>query len=266
MVRKTKVISTTMDLELGAQELLGHRRALDVPSGPTRPPRRLPRHILVWLLRLPEREVTLIALQVARFLRDHVLEPRAGEPSVLREARDAEVHVAVRDIRFLSIDELLNEPQDLGDRLGRAGLDVGASKPEGIRVLEEPCRGALRQLPARNALLHGLGIHLVVDVRDVVYERDLVTPAKEPAPKPHPEHERPRVADVDPLVDGGAADVDPDRPGWRRQLDEPAGLAVVETHRAMVLRPTEPGSRAREPHLEAPRPARTRARALSPRR
>ncbi len=70
---------------------------------------------------------------------------------------------------------------------------------------------------------------------------------------------------MDPLVHGRAADVDPDRPGRRRQLDEVAREAVVQAHSAIVLRrPTvmiaRPGRSLRSGLLaETARPARARA-------
>src|SRR6185437_2699249 len=102
--------------------LLGHGGALDVPPGTARTPRRIPRSVLGRLLRLPEREVALIPLQVARLLRDHVFEPGTGQPSVARELRDAEVDVPVRDVRCAALDQRTDELDDLVDRLGRAGL------------------------------------------------------------------------------------------------------------------------------------------------
>src|SRR6185369_13779482 len=98
-----------MDLELVTEKLLGHRRALDVPARPARSPRRVPRRILVRLLRLPEREVALVPLQVARLLGNHVLEPGARELAVPGERRDTEVDVAARRICMAGLDELFDE-------------------------------------------------------------------------------------------------------------------------------------------------------------
>ena len=104
----------------------------------------------------------------------------------------------------------------------------GMPEAEIGRVLEVPLgrlRGELRALARRRV------VDLVVDVRDVVDERHVVAAQLQPRAQPHPEHERPRVADVRPLVDGRAAEVHPDRPGRRRQLLELPRERVVETHR-----------------------------------
>ena len=112
VVRKTQVVSTAVDLELRTEVLLRHRGALDVPTRSTLSPRRAPREVLTGLLRLPEREVTLIGLQLARFLGDHLVELRAREPAVVREGADAEVHVAVGDVGHVLRDQLFDERDD----------------------------------------------------------------------------------------------------------------------------------------------------------
>ena len=51
-----------MDLEPHTQQRLGHCGALDVPSGPPPPPRRIPRRVLALLLRFPQREIERVPL------------------------------------------------------------------------------------------------------------------------------------------------------------------------------------------------------------
>ena len=109
-----------------------------------------------------------------------------------------------------------------------------APEAEVVRVLEEPRCRLLRELAASDALLRRLGVDLVVDVGDVVHQRHLVARVTEPAPEPHAKYERPRVAHVNALVDSRAADIDPDRPRGRRELDLPAREGVVEPHSAIV--------------------------------
>ncbi len=169
------------------------------------------------LLRLPEREVALILLQVARLLRDHVLELRARQAPVLGEPRHPEVDVSVRHVREISRDQLLDERDDLRDRLGRLRLQVRPPQPELVGVLEEPGRRALGQLAARDPELHGLGVHLVVDVRDVVDEGHVVPRLTEPAPEPH------RAARRAGSCRRGCAD----RPSSRRRTSGSAPEAAV---------------------------------------
>src|SRR5262249_37074156 len=62
VVREDEVDAAAVDLEHRAEQLLGHHRALDVPSGPPPPPRRFPPGVLALLVPLPERKVARILL------------------------------------------------------------------------------------------------------------------------------------------------------------------------------------------------------------
>src|SRR5215207_8263737 len=150
-MRETEIVPSAVELELRTEDLLGHRRAFDVPPRSPRAPRRSPRRVLVRLLGLPKGEVPLVLLEVTRLLGDHLLQSGAREPPVLRKARNAEIHIPIHDVRVLPIDELLNKPNDLGNRLGGPWLEIRSSQPEVVRILEEPGCRALRQLPARNS-------------------------------------------------------------------------------------------------------------------
>src|SRR5207344_2888312 len=97
-------------------------------------PRRVPRGILVRLLRLPEGEVPLVSLEVALLLGDHLLELRARQPTVLGKARHAEIDVSVRNVREILVDERLDEVDDLRNRVRRPRLEIGPTEPEGVGV------------------------------------------------------------------------------------------------------------------------------------
>ena len=73
-------------------------------------------------------------------------------------------------------------------------------------------------------------VDLVVHVRDVVDEGHVVSTPTQPVAEPGEDDEGPRVPDVRALVNGRAADVHPDRPRRRRELDERAREAVVDAH------------------------------------
>ena len=107
-------------------------------------------------------------------------------------------------------------------------LDVGPSQAEAVGVLEVPARRVGREL----GTVSGRGVvDLVVDVGDVHDDLRLVPAVPEPALQPERENgDRERVADVDALIDGRTAPVDPDRAGRGRQLDERARVGVVDAH------------------------------------
>src|ERR671937_127830 len=131
-----------------------HRRALDVPAGPAAPPRRVPPRVLSLLVRLPEGEVAWVLLQLAQLLllgrvtRRLLVGVTPGELPVVRVARDAEVDVAAGRIRVAALDQLLDQREDLRDRLGGLRLTVGAAEPELGRVLHVPVARAFRELGA----------------------------------------------------------------------------------------------------------------------
>src|SRR5207302_4222436 len=105
VVREDEIEPAAVDLKRGAEELLGHDRALDEPARPAPSPRRVPPGVLVRFVRLPEREVARILLQRVRLL-GLVEEPvgaLAGELPVLRIAGDAEVDVALDVVRDMLV-------------------------------------------------------------------------------------------------------------------------------------------------------------------
>ena len=80
VVREHEVVAAAVDVEAVAEDLERHRRALDVPAGPARAPRRRPRR-LAGLRRLPQREVDRAALALVD------LDARAGALEQLRSVR-----------------------------------------------------------------------------------------------------------------------------------------------------------------------------------
>ena len=218
-----------MDLERGAEDLLRHGRALDVPAGSAPPPRSVPPRVLgLRLVRLPEREVAGILLQRARrFALLDLVGTLAREPPVLGKARDPEVDVALYRVGVAVCDQLLDEGHDLRHRLGRPRQVVRHAEPEIARVLEIPAGRALGQLGARA----GRGVvDLVVDVGDVVHELCVVARRTQPGAKPHADDEGTCIADVGARVDRRAAEVHPHRAWGGRKLDERTRERVVEAH------------------------------------
>ena len=218
VVRKDQVEPSAVNLEDRAEELLRHRRALDVPPGAASAPRRLPPCVFALLVRLPKGEVAGVFFQLTPlvFLGGvaHGLPVEAaGEPPVVGEAGDAVVDVSIGRIGEAALEQLLDQGDDLGDRLRGLGHVVGLAQAEVTRVLDVPARRLLRELRA----VAGRGVvDLVVDVGDVVDELHVVPARAQPRPEPHRDHERARVPHMGARVHRRPADVHPDRARRRR--------------------------------------------------
>ena len=195
--------------------------------GRPRPPRRVPGGVLAGLRRLPEREVAGILLQRVPLLLFHLVGTLARQAPVLGIAGDPEVDVSAHRVGVVALDQLLDERDDAGHVLRRLRQLVGEAEAEIADVLEVPLARPRRELGACSG---GRVVDLVVHVRDVVDERRVVAALPEPRAQPHADDERPRVADVRPLVDGRPAEVHPHGPGRRRQLLELSRQRAVEAH------------------------------------
>ncbi len=202
-----------MKVEAVTEVLDGHGRALQVPAGPSRSPRRLPGR-LAGPGRFPQREVACIPLaRAARIVgRAHLVQLLAGQLAVTGIGTDVEVHVAVSRVGVPALDQ----PPDHRDHLGHVAsgprLDVRRQAAERVvRIAERP-HVPLGHGPPRHILPLGHLQDLVVDIGDVAAERDLL------AAGPQPPHQ-----DVE--VDPG-----PEMADMRRRLDR--GATQVQGHRA----------------------------------
>src|SRR5437764_5846464 len=154
-MRKHEVASAAVDVERTAEELLGHRGALDVPTGPPASPRRIPPRVFALFVRLPEREVPRALLEWAHllFLRRiprHLLVVRdpARKPPVLIEPCDAVIHVTACRVGEILSDQLLDERRDLRARRARFRFAVRTTEAELVRILAVTAAGLLGDLPA----------------------------------------------------------------------------------------------------------------------
>jgi hypothetical protein len=108
------------------------------------------------------------------------------------------------------LDQLRYQPDDTPDRLGRERLRVRPSQPEAIGVFEVSASHPSGKIRRPLARLVRRSVDLVVDVCDIDDEPCPVSLRPEKASEQREDQERPRVADVDPAVDGRSAGVDPD--------------------------------------------------------
>ena len=100
---------------------------------------------------------------------------------------------------------------------------IGKSDIESLKVLAEPVsvvevglRVLGRDGDRRAVLGGGLGVDLVVDVGDVLDQRDVVAARGQPGPQHGEDDVRAGVADVHVVVDRGTAGVDADLAGVAR--------------------------------------------------
>ena len=138
VVGEDEVGAAAVDVEVEAEDLLGHRRALDVPAGPAAAPRRVPGRVLALLLRLPEREVLRALLQrggVVALALLHLLERAVRQLPVVGEARDAEVDVALGRVGVPRVDQVLDQR-----RRSRRSSRWRSARGRGGRARARPCR------------------------------------------------------------------------------------------------------------------------------
>ena len=142
VMREDEVEPAAVDQELGPERLLRHRRALDVPAGPPRPPRRVPRRVLALLRRLPEREVAGILLQRARLLVLDLVGALTRERPVALEARDPEVDVSPGLVRVTRVRSApRSAPRSRGSSRSRAAARRAS------RARTSACRRGTTGLP-----------------------------------------------------------------------------------------------------------------------
>ena len=229
-------------------QLQRHGRALDVPARAPPPERRVPRRTHGLILRprrLPEHEVPGVLLGVlvrADPLAGAGLELAAvelREPPVRRELGDREIdRPVVADVRHAAGQQPLDQLDHGADVLGRPRLRVRRADPQPVAILLERPREGIHVRPERHALLTRRGDGPVVHVGQVHDMEDLVAAGLEPAAQKVLEEERPEIADVGVVVDGGTAGVErhPARVERLERLDFP-GQRVVEAERHPPLAP-----------------------------
>ena len=213
VVGEDEVVAAAVNVKTEAENLLGHRRALNVPARASTAPGRVPCGVLARLLCLPERKVERILLQLGS------LSPFALIERVKRAVRklaiglvgaDAEVDVAFDRVGRVALDQRADQVDYRADRFGRQRLRIRAAEAEAVGIGDVGGRHLACQQRARLRRLAGVGgvIDLVVDVGDVGNEGHFITLVDEKALQQRVDDEGARVANVDPPVDGWPAGVD----------------------------------------------------------
>ena len=149
---KVEVVAAAVDLEADAEQLLGHRRALDVPARAPAAPGRVPGGVLALLLRLPEREIERVLLAIGALdalALVHVVDGAVAERAVAGVGAHAEVDVAVDRVGAAVVDQRLDQVDDRADRLAGQRLGVGPAELEQVGVLDVVRGHLARELVAR---------------------------------------------------------------------------------------------------------------------
>ena len=217
VVREHEVEPAAVDVERFAEQLLAHRRALDVPARAAGAPGAVPRG-LARLGRFPEREVGDVPLAFAgaaafalqRFDR------AVRELAVFGVFADVEVDVAIRFVGDAAVDEAVDEVDDLRHALGcaREVVDLVDAERREVRVVVGDV--FLGDFEHRDAALVGFLDELVVDIGDVDDPVDFVAAVGEVALDAVEDHRPDHVADVGLVVDRRPAEVDADLARLRR--------------------------------------------------
>ena len=226
----------------GAEQLVGHRRAFDVPARPALAPRRRPFR-LTGLRLLPQHEVERIAF---RFVdcdaraRAQIAQLSAGQLAVVGKAGHRVHHVAVRrHVRVTLGDQLFDHRDDAGHVLRGLRLEVRPQQAEPVIILVHRLREAAgERLHALAVLVRALD-DVVVDVRDVADEGHLVAAILEIAAHDVERRLRPRMAHVAEVVDRIAAQVHAHHAGLERFEFFLATCVRVEDLHCLPTRPTD---------------------------
>src|SRR5215204_5000951 len=201
-----------MNVRPSRQVLFDHRRALDVPAGATRPPWALPGG-LAGLRRFPEREVQRVLFITGYALLGlaHLFGALLAELTVGWVAFYTIVDVAVAGgVGVTLLDEFFDQRDHLGYVPGGAGFNVRERNSKHLQPLVEGVRVAAHDLLPVDAFCIGLVDDLVLYVRDILYETNFVASAPQVSYNYVPKKGSAGVADVDVVVDGRTANVDPD--------------------------------------------------------
>ena len=208
VVRKDEVLAARMDVDRGAEVLLRHRRALDVPARPPASPRRIPTGQFRGR-RFPQDEVVRISLVVGDFYaraRDHLAQASLRQRPVVVVTRNVEQHVAIGFVGEALLDQGFDHRDHLGNMLGGTRFDIGRKHAQCGHVLVVDSHEPLGDFADRLAGFNGCRVDLVVDIGKVARKFQFIA-APQHARQQIEDHGRPRIADVGVVVDGGAAQI-----------------------------------------------------------
>ena len=236
-----QVAATTMNVDLVAEVLQGHRRALDVPAGTTLTPGAGPEG-LAGCAPLPENKVERISFPgISRIGAplpghlDHGLTRKPAQTAVVSNTVDSKVHISIAAIGMPLGFELADKLDDPWNGLTCPGKDVrGVDIERGEIRFEE--RGFLSGEPIPGRVeLAGPPNDVIVDIGHVLHVAHL---DRLRAQGPHQNVERDvgeRVAEMGGVIGRDAADVDANRAVAALERLHRPSFSVVQPHRLTVI-------------------------------
>ena len=238
MVREDQILPATVDIDRFAEIAAHHGGALDVPARAALAPRGIPAR-LARLRGLPERKIHGFLFHFANVdarTRLQLLQRLVGKLAVLREFRGAKIHVALRFIGIALFDQSGDDGDDLIDILRRLRVNGRLADIHPLGVHPELLDIFLRHLGEGEALLIGAADDLIVDIRKILHKAHVVAAVFKIAAQ-HIEHaQRAGVADVDIVINGGAAGIDFDLTRCDRfQFFLLPGQCVINLHEKSLL-------------------------------
>ena len=210
-----KVPPSAVNVDLLAQVVHRHRRALDVPARPPVAKLRGPRG-LVWSRATPQGEVERVLLGLRPHDAEQVLVPKLAQHGAPREMRQPSVTPVLADVEVQRIRavrkaervQLRRRREDLLDLVGHARHDVGLPPAQDFHVPDVDLGLAPGELAPVDTVAPGSLEQRIVDVRDVLHVLHALPVGLEKSHQ-HVEHgKRERVAHVPGLVRRHAADVE----------------------------------------------------------
>ncbi len=169
VVRELQVGTAAVDVELLAQILGAHGRALEVPAGEAHRPGRLPPHQVAGIGLDPQRKIGRVALlvlplEVVAALGDEILDLAARQLAIHavvgNEFGRVEIDRAIDHVGIAAVEDGLDHVDLFDDVAGSARLDAGRQHVEHAHHLVEAQRVALHDLHG----LHLLQARLLGDL------------------------------------------------------------------------------------------------------
>ncbi len=223
---KDQIDGPGVNIELHAQVLRCHGRALDMPAWEADAPGTFPVHLARGVSTLPQGEVLRRAFAFAR-LQLHaparsgaqLLDGIAGQLAIEREAAHIVVDVAVRDICQALLHQLLRHVLHLWNVIGGLRAEMRRQDVQLRRILFVLPGVARDNLVGGTACRARLVLDLVLaalldivlqmpHVGDVAHQEDIVAVVLQHAAQPVGGDKGAKIADMDILVDRRAARVD----------------------------------------------------------